>query len=77
MKCPVCGFPGAYVGLQEIECQSRECEHYARPELEAQCKQLRDEWSIETEKIANLPQRRRSRTSRWASLVNDDDWKSP
>lgn len=28
MKCPKCGVPGAYVGLNSVECRNSKCEHF-------------------------------------------------
>lgn len=31
-NCPLCGAPGAYAGLRDIECPTRDCANYKAPE---------------------------------------------
>jgi hypothetical protein len=73
MKCPTCGFPGAYVGLKEVECKNRDCAHYAKQdEMRRQVRELADEWDIETEKIIILPGLKRMPTR--TVMPPDSDW---
>lgn len=51
MNCPRCNAPGAYVGLNVVECSNERCEHFKAPERspalaseQEEFKRIVDQW---------------------------------
>lgn len=52
MKCPSCKTEGAYVGMHEIECMRKDCEHYHDPKMPDPvevCNRIMDNFLKQTE----------------------------